>query len=460
MNRGITISGTPGSRPDVVVVGGGVVGGWSAYHLASRGCRVTLIERGTIGSGASSGNCGYLCPSHVMPLCGPGAIGHALPQLLSRGGALSIPLRFDPVLWRWLVGFARNCGVTSESRAAAARHELLRASYRLYQDYLADRRVDCRWNDRGLLMVHRDHRTWDGFQAMAERLASEFDVHADRLDAKQLCELDPSLVDSLAGGWHFNGDSHLDPGRLMQNLHSDLKGLGVAILENTEVLSLDVGQGHVRSLKTSSGDIRVDQIVLATGAETPRFAADLKCRIPIVPGKGYSMTFTADRTGHDSDIQGDSDSGVNWPQVPMIFEDTHVAITPLGDELRIGSTMQLMGYDQTIDPKRLKMIRDNAQTYLRDPIQGEPTRTWVGWRPMAVDDLPCIDRAPAVDNAWVASGNGMIGLSTGTATGHLIADLVCGETPLIDASPFSLSRFSSKRLGRGRTNGKGYQRSC
>ncbi|CAN0490924.1 unnamed protein product [Hapterophycus canaliculatus] len=77
------------SRPAVVVVGGGVIGCWSAYHLAQRGCQVTLVERSKIGSGASSGNCGYLCPSHVMPLCGPGAIRHSIPQLLSRGGALS-----------------------------------------------------------------------------------------------------------------------------------------------------------------------------------------------------------------------------------------------------------------------------------------------------------------------------------------------------------------------------------
>lgn len=421
------------SRPAVVVIGGGIIGCWSAYYLAQRGCKVSLIERDTLGAGASGGNCGYLCPSHVMPLCGPGAIRHALPQLFRRDGALSIPIRFDPSLWRWLLGFPFACVASKQTAAANARDRLLKSSTKLYAEYLADRTLECRWDTKGLLIVHRDPKTFHAFESDAQRLDAEFGIHATRLDGAALTQLEPTLVDSLAGGWLFPADTHLDPTKLMNRLHQDLLSLGVEILENTEVLSLNVVRGRAETMKTSKGDRKLDQLILATGAETPRFASDFKCRIPIVPGKGYSMTFT--------DIP-DSEHH-QWPQVPMIFEDTHVAITPLGNQCRIGSTMQLTGYDRTIDPRRLKMIRDNAQTYLRHTIKGEPKKTWVGWRPMVVDDIPCIDRSPSVQNAWVASGNGMIGLSTGTATGHLIADLVCGETPLIDPQPYSLRRFSS-----------------
>jgi len=422
-------------RPHVTIIGGGVIGCWSAYYLAQKGCRVTLVERNSIGSGASSGNCGYLCPSHVMPLCGPGAIRHALPHLLRRDGALSVPARFDPTLWRWLMAFPRYCTADHQTKAAVARDRLLKSSAGLYAEYLADRGAECRWDSKGLLLVHRGQKTLDGFQATADRLASEFDIHPVRLEGAALVNHEPTLIDSLAGGWLFPADTHLDPARLMQRLHQDLRDLNVEIMQNTEVLRMDMTKGKVGSLKTSSGDLKVEQLVLATGAETPRFASDLKCRIPVVPGKGYSMTFG----------NADENTTASWPQVPMIFEDTHVAITPFGEELRVGSTMQLTGYDRTIDPRRLQMIRNDAQSYLRHPIVGDPHGTWVGWRPMSVDDIPCIDRAPAVENAWVATGNGMVGMSTGTASGHLIADLICGDTPVIDPRPYSLSRFGRLR---------------
>jgi len=430
--------GLSGSRASVAVVGGGVIGCWSAYYLAQRGCHVTLIERNAVGSGSSGGNCGYLCPSHVMPLCGPGAISHALPQLMRRGSAFSIPMRYDPSLWRWLLAFPRYCSSSHQTVAAIARDRLLKASTKLYSEYLAGKERDCHWDTKGLLLVHRGRGSLEAFQSTADRLASEFNISATCLTGTELMNLEPSLIDSLAGGWLFPADSHLDPARLMQSLHANLRELGVEILEQTDVYSLQISRGRIESLKTSAGSIDIDQLVLATGAETPKFASELRCRIPIVPGKGYSMTFCTK----------DELTKQNWPSVPMIFEDTHVAITPLGNELRIGSTMQLTGYDRTIDPRRLKMIRDNAQGYLRQTIRGEPEKTWIGWRPMAVDDIPCIDRSPAVQNAWVASGNGMIGMSTGTATGHLIADLICGDVPIVDPTPYSFARFQTSKTSK------------
>lgn len=420
---------------DVIVIGGGVIGCWTAHYLLDKGCRVTILERDQVGQGASGVNCGYICPSHVMPLCAPGAISHSLPSLLSRKGALSIPMRFDPFLWKWLLRFTANCSARHCDHAAAARHELLQASMQLYLDYVHQLdsnqvAVDVQWEQRGLLLVHRNLRSLDEYQATAEQLETRFGVHSQRLDGSQMRELEPSLIDGLAGGWHFPQDAHLNPNRLMQRLRNSILERGARLVEHTEVLEMMISGGSIRGLKTSSGDFRADQYVLATGAEAPRFAKPLGCQIPIVPGKGYSMSFP---------------SGASSPSTSMIFEDSHVAVTPLAGQTRIGSTMQLMGYDRSVDSSRLKMIRDSAQSYLRDPLPAQPDSASVAWRPMVHDDLPCIDRSPAVRNAFVAAGNGMVGMSTGTGTGRLMAEMVCGEIPFLDVEPFALTRFDRAR---------------
>ncbi len=418
------------SNHDVIVIGGGVIGCFTAVYLLNRGRRVTLVERDTIGSGASMGNCGYVCPSHLMPLCGPGVIRHSLPGLLTRRGALSIPLRYDPSLWKWLVHFALKCSAAHQSRAALARQSLLEHSISLYRDFLAESGIACQWQDGGLLIVHRSPRTFETFAATAERLANEFAISPQSYAGGALGALEPALVDGLAGGWYFPDDAHLHPGELMSGLATHIRKLGGNILEGVEVNEIVVGRNRVDHLNTTHGTMRADQYVVTTGAEAPKFAKPLGCKIPIVPGKGYSMNFP---------------NSASTPVIPMIFEDSHVAVTPLGNELRIGSTMQLTGYDRTIDHDRVMMIRDDAQGYLRTPLPAAPCSSWTGWRPMMADDLPCIDQVPAASNAFVASGNGMIGISTATATGKLISNLVCGEEPFIDPTPFSLSRFLSRR---------------
>lgn len=424
---------TGSDRRDFVVIGGGVVGAFTAYELARRGYQVAIVDRDRIGSGASSGNCGYICPSHVFPLCGPGAIQQSLPALLSRKGALSIPMRLDPTLWNWLTRFALHCRREPFENAASARHALLQHSDRLYRRWLAETSVDCQWTQAGLLMVHRTHKTLDHYASLAHRLTGEFGIRCDRLDTEQMLALEPTLVDTLAGGWWFPDDSHVHPGQMMQSLRDQLIQLGVTLIEGTEVLKWHVRGDSVTELETTAGKITGDQYVLSTGAEAPILSRMLGSKIPIVPGKGYSMEFLID------------DQPVT---TPMIFEDSHVAVTPYADRLRVGSTMQLTGYDRRIDPSRLNMIRNEAQTYLRTSLPEKSINDWAGWRPMMADDLPVIDKAASLGNAWIAAGNGMIGLSTGPATGQLIAQLICGEATDIPAQPFSLSRFGWPRRGK------------
>jgi D-amino-acid dehydrogenase len=132
----------------------------------------------------------------------------------------------------------------------------------------------------------------------------------------------------------------------------------------------------------------------------------------------------------------------NQPKIPMIFEEHHVAVTPLESGFRVGSTMEFTGYDRSINPKRLALLRKSAAEHLEEPLPETVDEEWAGWRPMSVDGLPCIGRAPADGNLIVAAGNGMIGLATAPATGKLVAEIASEQTPHIDAVPYSLSRFA------------------
>lgn len=409
-----------------IIIGGGLVGCASAYYLCHEGWKVTLLERQRVGSGASHGNCGYVCPSHAMPLSGPGVVAHTLPSLFKRDAPLSIPARFDPGLWKWLLQFAQQCSIDRMILAATGRNALLSSSMSLYREIVRKESIDCEWSDRGLLLVYKSGKDFEGYVETAALLKREFEIDAVAYPGEAVKELEPSLKSGMAGGWHFPGDAHVRPDKLLTGLKRAIERRGGEIREGAEVLALRREGNRVASVETSRGSLGADLVVLATGAEAPKFDGVIGCRLPIQPGKGYSLTMQRLK---------------NQPTIPMIFEEHHVAVTPLELGFRVGSTMEFTGYDRSINPKRVALLRKSAADHLEEPLPVTVEEEWVGWRPMSVDGLPCIGRAPAASNLIVAAGNGMIGLATAPATGKLVAEIASGHTPHIDATPYSLSRF-------------------
>lgn len=414
-------------RPNVIVIGGGVIGCWTTWHLLQHGCDVTLVERDRIGSGASSGNCGYICPSHVHPLCGPGAIMNGLRTMAKFGGALSVPPRWDPSLWRWLWHFAKHCNADDFRNASLARHAILQSSRQQYAQYAAEHAQAIQWQENGLLLVYRSARDFEAYESSVSELRSEFEIQVDRYDAEQVCKLEPMLREDLAGGWHFPGDAHLSPVKLLAQLRSDIQGAGGAIREQTGIQELTFDGDRLSSIRTGSGERFVaDAFIFTTGAEAASLGRQLGLDLPVVPGKGYSVTI---------------DCADGMPVTPMIFEDDHVAVTPLGDSFRIGSTMQLTGFSRSIPPQRIELLKRSARHHLRSPLPKGPETQWSGWRPMMPDGIPCIGRSPRAANAFVAAGNGMIGMATGPATGKLAAELALSLVPHLDPHPYRASRF-------------------
>ena len=331
----------PADDQTAIVIGGGAIGCSTAYYLARAGWRVRLLDAGRIGRACSHGNCGFICPSHVLPLTVPGAVWPVLRKMFSRDSAIYVEPRWDPALWAWLARFAFHCRRGHMMRAATARHALLSSSMKLYRELMTEEGLDLEWEDRGLLLVYKSPHHFDAFAKTAELIRSEFGVAATRYDGSQVAKLEPALRPDMAGGWHYAGDAHLRPDRLLTALVSLLESRGVEIVPETRVDRIIVENVFAKSIETTRGSMTAGVIVLATGAETPMLGRQLGCRIPIQPGKGYSITMRRPRNG---------------PMTPLIFEEYHVAVTPWQSGIRIGSTMEFVGYDRSINRRRIELF--------------------------------------------------------------------------------------------------------
>lgn len=403
-----------------------MVGAACAYHLAKAGRPVTVIDRAAFGDGCSHANCGYVCPSHVLPLAAPGALWSTFKAALRRNAPVRVRLGVVLRDLGWFLGFARRCTRARMMAAAGAIRGLLTSSRRLYDDLIREERVECEWETKGLLFVFRSAHAMDHYAATDRLLREQFNTPARRLDGAALTALEPALRPGLAGGWLYEGDAHLRPDRLMGELRRVLVELGVEIREHCAVTGLIRREGRAAGVRTDAGEVAARDVVVAAGAWTPQLRRELGCRVPIQPGKGYSITYARPTAG---------------PVLPMIFEEDRVAVTPFRSGFRIGSTMEFAGYDERLNPDRLAYLTDAAAGYLRE-LPAEPaTDRWWGWRPMTPDGLPIIGPVPELPNAWLATGHNMLGLSMAPATGKLVAELVTGERPHLDPAPYAVTRF-------------------
>lgn len=414
-----------GSRR-AVIVGGGVIGIACAHWLERSGWRVTVFDRGVIGGGCSHGNCGYVSPSHVLPLAGPGAIRRTLLAMLQANGPFRIRPGFNLSLWSWLYQFARRCNERDMLASARAIQPLLISSLKLYEQLIDEEQLACEWERRGMLFVYRSQAALDSFAPTNQLLDEQFGEGARRLNGNELTELEPACLPGLAGAWYYEHDAHLRSDRLLATWRATLASRGVEFREHCVHERFDGKSSRAEVAKTSQGDVAGDLFILASGAWTPLLGRDLGCAIPIQPGKGYSITMPRPAT---------------CPTIPLLLPEQRVGVTPFSSGYRLGSMMEFVGYNESLARQRLELLTRAARLYLRDPV-GEPIQErWFGWRPMTYDSVPIIDRTPAWSNVILATGHNMLGLSMATATGRLVAELANDQTPHIDARPYSVRRF-------------------
>jgi D-amino-acid dehydrogenase len=411
---------------DVVIVGGGVIGLACAWYLLQAGRGVVVLERGRPGDGASHGNCGTITPSHAPPLPEPGVIGRAMKWILKPDAPLYIPPRFDPALWRWLLHFAARCNARDHASAARIRAALLNASQASLEALLTDTGIACGYERTGLLYVFRDPAYLARHAGLPGALAP-LGIRAQLWDGAHTEREEPALRPGVAGGIWFPDDACLRPDRLVAGLADAVRAAGGDIVEEAPVDRFESNGGRIMELGSGARRWAARDVVLAAGAWSPALARQLGMRLPIQPGKGYSMTFPRPALA---------------PRRALVLKEPSVCVTTWGDGFRLGSTMEFSGYDTRLNELRLAALRRGAAEFLREPGAGEPLESWYGWRPMTWDDLPVIGRAPRLANVVIAGGHGMLGVSMAAITGQLVRDLVTARTPPIDLEPLSPRRFA------------------
>ena len=414
-------------NPTAHVVGGGVIGIACAHYLTRAGYQVTVMDRASIGGACSHANCGYVCPSHILPLTVPSAIPMALKSLLKPRSPFKVKFSLSPNYVSWMLQFAKRC---RERVALAAGHHLkaiLDASLVEYKNLIADQQIDCEWRESGLLHVFQNQNALDAFARENDWVQSEYQCGAKRIAANELPGLDTTLRSDLAGGFLHEHDASLRPDLLNQSWRSKLESEGVRFLENCDLQNIvRDASGKVKYLNTSQGQQIANVFVFALGAWSERFGRELGFKLPIQPGKGYSVTL------EKPDVS---------PTLPMLFPEKKIGISPFANGFRIGSMMEFVGFDQAIPEYRIQQLKDSVKPFFNFQLNDTEQERWHGYRPMTYDTLPVIGQAPGIENGFVATGHSMLGVSMAPATGRLIAEMVTKHPTHIDAQAFSPARF-------------------
>lgn len=411
-------------RCDVVVIGAGIVGLASALELAQRGRHVVVVDRGPIDGGCAAGSAGHLVPSHVIPLAAPGALATALGGLVRRRGAVSVTWSASPSFWRWIGRFVGSCTRESVQSAAPALRELAGLSNSIWDEWIAASGDEV--GTDGLLDVYANQRAFDGAVGHADELR-RWGVDVRVVDAPEALMLEPALIEPVAGGILMTGDRNIRPESALSELIDRVRCCGAVLVPFADVVDVATSGDRVTIVRTTSGDVATEHVVLAAGAWSGTVARMLGERVPMLAARGLSLTVDTPKVG---------------PRRPMLLGEDHVAVGPMGDQLRLSAWFQLNNVDTRPTIGRISRLETIARSRVRLDGSLHVRRRWAGLRPVTPDGVPIIGASSRWPNVTIAAGHGMTGLTLGPGTGRIVAQVVCGERPDIVIDRFSLGRFS------------------
>jgi D-amino-acid dehydrogenase len=415
----------------VLVLGGGVIGVSCAYFLARAGHEVELVDRQSGPALETSfANAGEVSPGYSAPWAGPGVPIKAIKWMLMQHSPLVIWPLLDPAMWRWGAAMLANC--TAKAYALNKSRMVPIAEYS--RDVLKALRAETgiRYDDRaqGTLQLFRTQKQLDGIGGDVEVLR-QYGVPFEVLDRAGFCQVEPALKHTqhkFVGALRLPGDETGDCFQFTNRLAEMAAALGVRFRWNTRIEALQVGGGAITGVHTAeAGLLKADRVVLALGSYSPKLLEPVGLRIPVYPVKGYSITVPITDAAHAPES--------------TIMDETHkVAVTRLGDRIRVGGTAELGGYSLALrEPRRATLEHVVTDLF---PQGGDVSKAsfWCGLRPMTPDGTPIVGPTP-VQNLLLATGHGTLGWTMACGTGRVIADLVSGRQPEIDVSGLAMARY-------------------
>ena len=416
-------------KADILVLGGGVVGTTVALELQRAGRSVTLIDRGDIGQACSLANAGWVTPCFAMPLPQPGMFLKSLGWLLDPQSPLHIQPRLDITLLRWLTRFLFAMNRKTMLNSIGVLTELSKYSLDFYAG-LAVQNPDLGFEKKGLLMVSATESGVAGARAEMELMAAR-GIPGKAMSRDELLAFEPTLRPLIRGGVYFPEEAQIEPYPTSLAITEEFKKLGGRVLSRHEVYDFDITEGpspKIRSVLTTQGRIECELFVLASGSWTLELTRKLGRGIPVLGGKGYSMTFRGN---------------TKKPSRSIMLVDRKIAITPFADRLRVAGTLELVDQDFSISPARLEAVRRGAHEYL-DLGGGEnesPADIWRGLRPCTPDGVPVVGFSRRLSNLFYCTGHQMLGLQSAPGTARLAGDIILKRAPIVDPRPFRAERF-------------------
>lgn len=417
----------------VLILGSGVIGVTSAYYLARAGHEVTVVDRQPEPALETSfANAGEVSPGYSSPWAGPGVPVKAVKWLLMKHGPLVIRPKLDPVMWVWLLKMLRNC--TSARYAVNKSRMIPIAEYS--RDCLRDLRRDIgiQYDERakGTLQLFRYQQQLDG---TAEDIAvlKQYGVPFEVLSREGCIAVEPALGDvkeKFAGGLRLPQDETGDCHMFTQALAKHAEALGVRFMFNTGIDRIVTDGARVSGVATSAGLLQADAYVLALGSWSSRLVAPLGISLPVYPVKGYSITVPI------TDASG-------APESTVMDESYKVAITRLGNRIRVGGTAEISGFSTRLyDARRATLDHSLTDLFPRGGDLSKAT-FWSGLRPMTPDGPPVIGPTPYA-NLHLNTGHGTLGWTMSCGSARVLADMLSGRKPEVDVGALDVDRYAHR----------------
>jgi D-amino-acid dehydrogenase len=428
-----------GNARRVAVVGAGMVGLSTAWFLRERGVEVTVLDRKGVGAGASWGNAGWLTPAIATPLPEPAVLRYGVRAVLSANSPVYVPPTLDPRLARFVAGFVRH---STDSRWEKAMQALLPVNDLSLEafDHLAAHGVQAEVREAKPFVAAYERAgdvqvLLDEFESI-ERAGGR--VEHELIGGAEARRREPAISDAVQAAIIIHGQRYLRPVEYVESLADAVRGQGTSVLDGAEVLSIDdLGPRGVRVETTGEGSGSYDAVVVATGAWLGDLVAPFGVRHVVQAGRGYSFSVATE----------------NMPAGPLYFPAARVALTPLGERLRVAGMMEFRRADAALDPRRVRAIVEAARPLLRGADLDHRQDEWVGSRPVTADGLPLVGRTES-ERVFVAGGHGMWGITLGPVTGRLLAEqITSGQLPaeLTPFDPLRRLRWAPSRLTAART---------
>jgi D-amino-acid dehydrogenase len=427
----------------VAVIGAGVVGLACAATLVQRGHQVRWIDPDPPGRGCSAGNAGLFSLSSFVPLALPGAWTKALGWLTDPQGPLTIRPAYLRRALPWLWQLHRSSRLQRVAASADAMNALLAPTWDAWLPLAQWAGASSLIRRDGWAAAYRSKAALDG-DALGWQLRTDRGVRMETLTGLSVREFDPNLSPEITHLLHLPDQGHcLDPLGLCQALaravlaQSARAGLGGKVADAGEpvsarALGFEIRDGRVAQVHTERGAVDVDAVVLAAGAFSGPLAEQLGARVPLDTERGYHVTLKSPSV---------------TPRVPLLEAEGKWFATPMNAGLRLAGTVEFAGLDAPPDWRRANALLDQLPHLLPQlsylPV-GDADR-WMGRRPSLPDSRPVIGRSPHFMNAVLAFGHAHVGLTSAAMTGRLVAQLLMGERPSIDLSPFAPDRFGAAR---------------